>query len=82
MSEDFQRFADDCDAASANEMRFNQEALRGALRGARRLPDPRFDGTHCVDCEAVIPAGRRALGKDRCIACQEVAERQARLWRR
>lgn len=77
-----QRFADEADAASALELRFHQEALRGALaRGGEGIA-PRFDGVHCIDCDAEIPAGRRALGKDRCIDCQEAVERRVRGFRR
>ena len=72
-----QRFSDQSDAASAIEARFTRDALRGALARGRERIDPRFDGAHCVDCDADIPAARLALGKSRCIGCQEVVERQA-----
>ena len=77
-----QRFSDDSDAASAIETRFTHEALRGALARGRERIDPRFDGEHCIDCNADIPAARLALGKSRCIGCQEIVERLASGFRR
>ena len=45
--------------------------------------DPSFDGIHCIDCidngippeKAVIPQGRLALHKIRCIDCQTQYEK-------
>lgn len=73
-----QRFADDGEAASALEFAFNQEALRHTLARIRRGVDPSFDGVHCIDCESPIPKDRVALGKDRCVPCQELIDRDQR----
>ena len=37
---------------------------------------PDFDGQHCVEesCGVEIPVGRLALGKVRCIDCQQLKE--------
>ena len=40
---------------------------------------PGFDGSHCVDCGDDVPVARLALGRIRCVPCQEVLEsRKAR----
>lgn len=36
---------------------------------------PDFDGQHCVICEEPIPVARLALGKVRCVYCQEYLEK-------
>ena len=41
-------------------------------------PDGTWPVTECIDCEAEIPAGRLALGRIRCVHCQEDNERRAR----
>lgn len=38
-------------------------------------PDGSWPHTECVDCDDPIPEGRLALGKIRCIDCQELKER-------
>lgn len=38
-------------------------------------PDGTWPHTECVDCDDEIPQGRLALGKIRCIDCQEIKER-------
>ena len=30
-----------------------------------------FDGTHCIDCEIEIPEARLAVGRVRCMDCQQ-----------
>ena len=37
---------------------------------------PEFDGLHCVDCEVSIPAPRLAMGRVRCVECQEDLEKR------
>lgn len=36
--------------------------------------DPEFDGLHCIECDAEIPAARLKLHKIRCVDCQEELE--------
>lgn len=38
-------------------------------------PDGSWPHTECIDCDEPIPEGRLALGKVRCIDCQEEKER-------
>lgn len=50
-----------------------------AARGKSAIENhPNYDGIHCVelDCGVEIPADRRALGRVRCIDCQELLERR------
>lgn len=49
-----------------------------AARRVEKAPAS-FNGVDCVDCEGEIPAGRLALGKFRCVNCQEYKESP---WRR
>lgn len=53
------------------------EALRKASRACAPEFHENFDGTHCIedDCGEVIPPGRLALGKIRCVTCQELREK-------
>ena len=37
--------------------------------------DPEFDGVHCIECDAEIPAARLKLHKIRCVDCQEELEK-------
>lgn len=64
--------ADFADLGSQSEQLFLETAL--ANRRASRITDTTgFDGVHCLDCEDVIPAARRAFspGITRCITCQQ-----------
>lgn len=56
------------------ETTLRQRAIEAASLGAAPETHPDFDGTHCVDCTDEIAAGRLALKKIRCIACQEDLE--------
>lgn len=38
-------------------------------------PDGTWPINECIDCDDPIPEGRLALGKIRCIDCQEIKER-------
>lgn len=42
-----------------------------------RNDDGSWPHTECVDCDTDIPAGRLALGKVRCIDCQNLKEKRA-----
>ena len=51
--------------------------MRRALGKSGPESHPDFDGVHCVepDCEIEIPTARLALGKVRCVDCQELLEK-------
>lgn len=53
------------------------DAMRRALGKSGPESHPDFDGVHCVepDCEIEIPTARLALGKVRCVDCQELLEK-------
>lgn len=53
-----------------------QQALDRAARRAAPETHPDFDGTHCVECGDAIPAGRLALLRVRCVACQSTLEKR------
>lgn len=68
--------ADNLDQASELQDSLNNSSL-AALRAklaADAVPPPGFDGT-CAACGEDIPKERLALGKYRCIHCQERFEK-------
>lgn len=54
-----------------------QEASDRSLPEQTQNEDGTWPHIECVDCGVDIPAGRLALGKVRCIACQSVKEKRA-----
>jgi RNA polymerase-binding transcription factor DksA len=52
-----------------------EEAERRIRKQVGPETHPDFDGAHCVTCEEPIPAARLALGKVRCVYCQEDLEK-------
>ena len=64
------------ESASLHEQRERDAAIARAM--SRPESDPNFDGRHCVeeDCGDAIPEGRLALGKIRCITCQQAKEKR------
>jgi len=54
------------------------DAMRRALGKSGPESHPDFDGVHCVEeaCGVEIPAPRLALGKVRCVDCQQLLERR------
>ena len=77
-----ERYTELMDAAQEQQDKNNREAL--AAVQARVLPesDPDFDGKHCIDGGEPIPKARLALGKIRCVKCQEAVELHDKLNRR
>ena len=57
-----------------------EDAQRRALGRSAPETHPDFDGEHCIEpeCGVVIPTGRLALGRVRCVECQHLIERKAR----
>lgn len=53
-----------------------QVSISAATRAASPEKHPDFDGSHCVDCDGDIPAGRLTLGKVRCVYCQTALEKR------
>ena len=79
--DEFERIADENERATLSEAQFTDAALEAVREKAKPQTHPDFDGEHCVECEDVIPAVRLALGRVRCVACQEQLERDARRYR-
>ncbi len=79
MGDEFEPSADENDRASNAELAHNQDSVERIRFLARPEFHPDFDGRHCVDCDEPIPKKRLALGKVRCISCQERMEGQAAL---
>lgn len=53
-----------------------QQALAAVRRADAQQGQQRFDGQHCIDCDEPIPAARLALGRRRCVPCQQTMERR------
>jgi RNA polymerase-binding transcription factor DksA len=75
------RYTEQVDAAQMQQDRTNQDAIDRVR--AQLVPEthPDFDGVHCIDGGEVIPPARLALGKIRCVNCQELKERGSQLRR-
>lgn len=69
--------ADSLDHASDVEQAFRDAALKAA-RTEEPVPKD-FDGESCHTCGLDIPAPRLALGKFRCVECQTLKEKNAKL---
>ena len=65
--------SDNLDQAALIEDAFREKAI-AFIRQSEVAPAD-FDGKHCFECDSEIPSGRLALGKFRCITCQEFEER-------
>lgn len=76
------KLTDPSDIASREEDYFRVEALRQIRQAAQEQSHPDFDGKTCLDCANDIPNQRLALGKIRCVDCQELIERPSRLFGR
>jgi len=73
-----ERYTELMDAAQIQQQRTNERLIEEASRRAAPERDPGFDGIHCIDGGEVIPKARRALGKIRCLECQEALEKKQR----
>ncbi len=71
---------DEGDQAALHQMNENQQAL--AKIQAKLAPEshPDFDGEHCIDCDKEIPEARLAMGRIRCVYCQEILENRSKLY--
>jgi hypothetical protein len=76
-----ERYSELADAAQEASQRSNQLAIDKVRALATEAVPPDFDGKHCFDCADDVEPGRLALGKFRCLACQEVKERNSKLRR-
>lgn len=77
-----ERCTDELDMANQLQSQANEQAVAAQRRvEARReqlvreaLDDGRFDGTHCIVCEDVIPEERIAQTHMHCTPCAQVIE--------
>lgn len=78
-------FSDDIDKANELAQRMNDHAVAQAMAKSKpeqvQNPDGSWPVTECDDCGIDIEPGRVALGKIRCITCQEALEKASR-WQR
>lgn len=70
--------ADIFDTAQAFQARLNSDAEARARGKSAPESHPEFDGCHCVDCSEPIHPVRLAMGKVRCMECQDFLERGVR----
>lgn len=78
---EFERTADENERATLIEEQFTDAAIEAVREKAQPESHPDFDGAHCVECEESLPPARVALGRIRCMACQEQLEHEARRYR-
>ena len=75
---DLERAPDVLDRASALTARLNEAYVEEARHRARpeqkQNPDGSWPQTECEDCANDIEPGRLALGRIRCLGCQEARE--------
>ena len=80
---ELERAPDVLDRASALTERLNEAYVEEARYRARpeqvRSPDGSWPQTECEDCSNDIEPGRLAMGKIRCLGCQEAREHRQRL---
>lgn len=72
--------SDNLDHASEVEEVFREKAILAA-RTTEKAPKD-FDGKTCFVCASDIPEARLALSKFRCVGCQEIHEKESKLYRR
>jgi RNA polymerase-binding transcription factor DksA len=70
--------SDNLDRATEVEESFRDAALR-RLQRQEKVP-PEFDGKSCTECDFEIPQGRLALGKFRCVECQDFREKSGKMF--
>ncbi len=77
--------ADPLDKASELADMFNRQGIAEVQRRLRVEQIQNEDGswplTECVDCDIDIPEARLALGRVRCIDCQQDKEKKQRAYR-
>ncbi len=77
--------ADPLDKATELAEMFNRNGLAEVQRRVKAEQIQNEDGswpiTECVDCDIDIPKDRQALGRVRCVDCQETKEKKQRAYR-
>lgn len=71
---------DEADIASAFEMALTNRAIEETRAKAAPESHPDFDGESCLDCGDTIIPERLALGRIRCVICQERLEKKGKMF--
>lgn len=71
-----ENFADDLDRASMLQDLMNEEAYQRVKENNKPETHPDFDGESCLECGDSLPSARLALGRIRCIICQQRLEKK------
>ena len=79
MLDELEPAADENDRASRAEYSHNLDSIERIRALVKPESHSDFDGRHCVECSEPIPKPRLALGKVRCVSCQERIEVQTAL---
>lgn len=77
---DIERSADELDIASELEMAFSEKAQEAIVLRLRPEKHPDFNGKDCIICEEPLPELRIAMGRIRCVACQQRKEAKEKLY--
>ncbi len=81
-NDDFLEVYDEVDIASAIEYGFLQQSLKKVQDLNKPETHPDFDGKNCVDCDGEIPDVRLKMGKVRCVICQEILEKESKMYKK
>jgi len=71
---------DEAEIASAFEMAITNRAIEETRAKAAPQSHPDFDGKSCLDCGEFIIPERLALGRIRCVICQERLEKKSKMF--
>ena len=71
---------DEVDIANAYERDLVSKAINEHRTKLLPETDPNFDGENCLDCGSEIPEQRLAMGKIRCVICQDKIEKRKKLF--
>ena len=75
------RSTDNLDIASDIQEAFNQRGIEASRKAALQQTDENFDGKNCIECGGEIPSARLALGRIKCVSCQDALEKRSRFYR-
>lgn len=76
------RYTELIDAAQEQQRENEERALAAVRANLAPQEHPAFDGSHCLDCDNLIPRERLEMGRMRCVSCQGALERNTKLFRR
>lgn len=71
---------DEVDYAQMQQLEQNTQSIQKIREALAPETHPDFDGETCVDCGNDIPKQRLAMGKVRCVYCQNIIETKQKMY--